>query len=219
MMNLPTLTTIAGVSFTLALSGALMPGPLLTVTVSETARRGARAGPLLITGHAILELFLVVGILNGLGPFLKAAPVIGSIALLGGLILLWMGIDMVRKAGTLSLAGGRTDTARTAGRHPVVLGVAASLANPYWIIWWVTVGLGYLISARKLGLPGIVAFFLGHIAADYGWYTLVALGISRGRAILHDSGYQMMIRVCGLFLVVFGVWFLFTAFQHFGVMA
>ncbi|MCD6151370.1 MAG: LysE family transporter, partial [Deltaproteobacteria bacterium] len=103
MSSIFVLAGIAATSFTLALSGALMPGPLLTVTVAEASRRGAWAGPLVITGHAILELLLVVAVIKGLGPSLKAPPVIGTISLLGGMILLIMGVDMVRKASTLSL--------------------------------------------------------------------------------------------------------------------
>ena len=52
---------LAGVpitSFIVALSGALMPGPLLTLTVGEAARR-VLGGPLIIVGHALLELALV----------------------------------------------------------------------------------------------------------------------------------------------------------------
>jgi len=55
---------LAGVpitSFIVALSGALMPGPLLTLTVGEAARRGFWAGPLIIVGHALLELALAYG--------------------------------------------------------------------------------------------------------------------------------------------------------------
>ena len=63
------LLTIFGSSFVIALSGALMPGPVLTVTVSESARRGAKAGPLMIFGHGILELALVLALLGGLAPF------------------------------------------------------------------------------------------------------------------------------------------------------
>ena len=43
-------------SFVLALSGALVPGPLFTLTVSESLRRGAKAGPLIILGHGLLEI-------------------------------------------------------------------------------------------------------------------------------------------------------------------
>jgi len=212
------LAGIAATSFTLALSGALMPGPLLTVTVAEAARRGVRAGPLVITGHAILELILVVAVIKGLGPILKAPPVIGTISLLGGMILLVMGVDMMRKASTLSLRQEVDPGSQKAFGHPVILGFVGSLANPYWIIWWVTIGLGYLSTAGHFGLPGVLAFFLGHIAADYGWYILIALGVSRGKSIAPDRGYQILIRCCGLFLVGFGCWFLTSAYGYFGKM-
>ncbi|MBN1636251.1 MAG: LysE family transporter, partial [Deltaproteobacteria bacterium] len=61
---------IFGSSFVIALSGAMVPGPLLTVTISESARRGAMTGPLLIVGHGILELLLLIAIMMGLAPFL-----------------------------------------------------------------------------------------------------------------------------------------------------
>ena len=210
------LAGIAGTSFMLALSGALMPGPLLTVTVAEAAQRGVRAGPLIITGHAILEFLLVVAVIKGLGVYLNAPPVIGTISLLGGIILLVMGVDMVRKASTLSLRQEAASDCERTSSHPVVLGVLASLANPYWTIWWVTIGFGYMATAKHFGVPGLVAFFLGHIAADYSWYILVALGIDRGHRVVSEKGYRIMIRGCGVFLVGFGFWFLVAAFHHLG---
>ena len=207
------LAGIAGTSFTLALSGALMPGPLLTVTIAEAALRGARAGPLIITGHAFLELLLVVVIIMGLGPYLNAPPVIGIISLFGGIILLVMGVNMVRRASTLLLWQEAAPDSQRAHGHPVILGVVGSLANPYWTIWWATIGLGYLATAKHFGVPGLVAFFVGHIAADYGWYALVALGIARGKTMVSEIGYRIMIRGCGIFLVCFGCWFLVAAFH------
>ena len=214
MDNFPALAGIAGTSFILALSGALMPGPLFTLTVAEAARRGVRAGPLVITGHGVLELLLVVAVIKGLGPFLKAPSVIGTIALLGGIILLVMGVDMVRKAGSLSLKQDNVQSDKGPAHNPVVLGFICSLANPYWIIWWVTIGLGYLITASHFGWPGLVTFFLGHIAADYAWYIIVALSVSRGRGLMSDKSYRIMIRCCGIFLIGFGSWFFGTAFEH-----
>lgn len=205
------ITTIFAASFTLALSGALMPGPLFTITISESAKLGFKAGPLLIIGHALLELLLVVAVIQGLGAYLKLPSVIGFIALFGGLLLVYLGTDMMRSAGKRSLKNESPVVESRYGRHPIVLGVLGSLSNPYWTIWWATIGLGYLVTAMKFGYVGVAAFFVGHIAADFAWYSLVSLGISRGKTFLKDTGYQHLIRVCGVFLFCFGGWFLISA--------
>ena len=205
------LAAIFGGSFALALSGALMPGPLFTFTVSESAQIGVRAGPLLITGHAALELLLLVALVLGLGPILKGPLVLPGISLIGGGMLVWMGIDMIRSSAEASLSnkGGISQGKR--GPHPIVMGVVASLANPYWTLWWATVGLGYLVMSMGYGAAGVAAFFAGHIAADYGWYVLVAIGISKGKRLLKDRSYRLLIKACGLILMGFGGWFLWSA--------
>lgn len=205
------LAGIFGASFTLALSGALMPGPLFTITISESARHGFKAGPLLMTGHALLELLLVVAVVEGLGAYLKLAPVMGTIALLGGSLLIYFGIDMVRTAGRLSLSSGPREAGPNLARNPILIGALASLSNPYWTLWWATIGLGYLAAVMQLGALGIITFFIGHIAADFAWYCLLSFGISRGKGFLKDWGYRSLIRVCGIFLFFFGGWFLVSA--------
>ncbi len=90
---------LAGVpvtSFIVALSGALMPGPLLTLTVGEAARRGFWAGPLIIVGHALLELALVLLLLAGVGVWLQRPLVLGLVGLLGAVMLAWMGLGLFK---------------------------------------------------------------------------------------------------------------------------
>lgn len=194
-------------SFIIALSGAMMPGPLLTVTIVEAAQSGFWAGPLLVVGHGILELTLVIAIILGLGPWLKSPPIMSLIALAGGGMLFWMGYSMFKGASQLSLNNDLKyqDTKRL---NPICNGLLASLANPYWILWWATIGLGYLVAAMKFALLGIVCFFTGHILADLAWYSLVSLGISQGKQFLPDRSYQTMIRICALILIGFGIYFL-----------
>ncbi|MHB0976208.1 MAG: LysE family translocator, partial [Candidatus Aquicultorales bacterium] len=88
--------TIAIAAFITALSGAMMPGPLLTVTVDQTARRGWTAALILMVGHAVLELAMVVALVYGLGHLLSAPLVNRAIGLVGGVFLLWMGWGIIR---------------------------------------------------------------------------------------------------------------------------
>jgi len=204
------LIAIFSSSFLIALSGALMPGPLLTVTVSESPRRGAITGPLMILGHGILELGLVIALLLGLAPFLKQDGVFVSIALAGGAILVWMAVSMFRSLPKLNL-----DLDATPGkpRNLILSGIIFSLANPYWTIWWASIGLGYIMSSAKLGIPGISAFFAGHILADLIWYSFISYSVSKGKRFLSNTLYRGLIGGCASFLLVFACCFLYSGIQ------
>jgi threonine/homoserine/homoserine lactone efflux protein len=106
------LLTIFFSSFIIALSGAVMPGPLLTTTISESSQRGFIAGPLLIAGHGILELALVMALLLGLAPFLQQTSVFVVTAFAGSAILLWMALGMFRSLPSLRLVWDREEKNR-----------------------------------------------------------------------------------------------------------
>jgi len=197
-------------SFLIALSGALMPGPLLTVTVSESTQRGAVAGPLVILGHGILELALVLALLAGLAPFLKRDEVFIGIALAGGIILFWMAVSMFRSLPALRL--DLTEEEQKP-RNLIIAGIIMSLANPYWIIWWATIGLGYIMHSVKFGIVGIIAFFVGHILADLAWYALISFSVAKGRSFFTDTIYRRLIAGCACFLVLFAGYFFYSGIE------
>ena len=205
-----TFATIFGSSFMIALSGAIMPGPVLTVTVSESARRGAIAGPLMILGHGILELILVVALLAGLAPFFTKEIVFITISLAGGTILLWMSFSMFRELPRLRFTVERTESR---SRNLVLAGILLSLANPYWTIWWATIGIGYILYSIKFGIAGILCFFAGHILADLAWYSLISIGIARGRNFFTDGFYQKLIGGCAFFLALFSLYFFYSGLE------
>lgn len=198
------LTTIFATSFILALSGALMPGPLLTVTISESPRRGLVTGPLLILGHGLLELTLVAALITGLAPMLKQPSVFVVTALLGAFVLGWMAWGMFRALPSMTLHIGQKETTN---RNLVAAGILLSMANPYWTIWWVTIGLGYITHSFTVGAWGIVSFFSGHILADLAWYSSVSAAIWKGRNFISDRIYRWMVGVCAAFLMVFAGFF------------
>jgi threonine/homoserine/homoserine lactone efflux protein len=186
-----------------------MPGPLLTATISESSRRGFITGPLMIAGHAILELALVAALLLGLAPFFQLPGVFVAAALIGSAILFWMAYGMLRSLPSLRLSW---EEDRKTGSHPMLNGILMSVANPYWIIWWATIGLGYILYSRQFGFWGIVFFFAGHILADLVWYSLVAAAVAGGRHFLTDRLYRTLIAVCAVFLIVFAGYFAYAGF-------
>jgi len=203
-MDLWILAGVPVTSFVVALSGALMPGPLLTITVGEATRRGFWAGPLIILGHGLLELALVLLLLAGVGSWLNRPLILGSVGVLGGGMLAWMGLGLLRASRTGRLI---FESAKTSGIHPVWTGILMSLANPYWLIWWLTIGLGYVLFASKYGLPGVLLFFGGHILADLAWYSLVSATVAWGRSFFTDGLYRGFLAGCGCFLFLFSCYF------------
>lgn len=198
------LLLIAGGSFVLGLSGACMPGPLLTVTISETLRRGPWAGPLLVLGHGLLEGLLVLLVLFGFADWLQRPDVFALLALVGGAMLFWMGGGMLRGLPRLSLRLAPTEQARI---NPVAAGALVSLANPYFILWWATIGLGYMVVAYEAGAAGVAVFFLFHLLSDLAWYAFVSGSVSLGRNLISDRVYRWLVGCCALFLVGFGAYF------------
>ncbi len=243
------LLAIFGTSFVVSLSGALMPGPLFTLTVRETLRRGFWVGPVISAGHAIIELALVIGLAVGLKGFLEdEGPVTAAIALAGGAFLLWMGYGMLRSAPSQSLSLGRESLAtEPAGGNPgpapavrrgygarvlaaaagndqtpasprvgamaLVLapaGALVSVSNPYWVIWWASVGAAYMSQSLEHGAAGVASFFTAHVLSDFAWLTLVAFVLATGRRIMSGAVYRGILGVCGLFLLVLGAYFIYS---------
>ena len=87
-----------------------------------------------------------------------------------------------------------------------------SLANPYWVIWWAEIGLGYVTYSIQFGLPGLISFFAGHLSADIAWYTLVSFSIAKGKKLLTDSAYRILTGVCATAIAGFAFWFAYSGF-------
>ena len=202
-------------SFIVGLSGALMPGPLLAVTIRHASSRGASAAPLLVFGHAILEAALVCLLLFGMTEWIRGDGAVVAIALLGSAMLLRMAAGMAREVRTLrfgpSAAGAPAAPAERGKRpgwlRPLIDGIVTSASNPYWSLWWATIGLGYLLLSRSQGWGGIIAFFSGHILSDAAWYVFVGTAVSAGRGRFTDRMYRGIVGACAVFLLFFAITF------------
>jgi threonine/homoserine/homoserine lactone efflux protein len=203
------LLVLAGSWWLVGLTGAMMPGPVTTLIVSETARRGFIAGPLITLGHVLLELAMVVALFFGLGDLLKQNSIAGAIGVIGGIFLLWMGLDIATSAwrGKLSLDMRQPNQDNKASTNPIIAGILTSVSNPYWILWWATAGAMYLASFRAFGLVGIVAFYIGHTLADWVWTTALAFAVASSRRIMTDQIYRGILMICGLFLIALSIYF------------
>ncbi|MBI5118948.1 LysE family transporter [Candidatus Poribacteria bacterium] len=194
-------------SLVIGFSGAVMPGPLSTLTLKESLGRGRWAALRLSSGHSFCELLMVCALALGLSRFLEGDPVVGAVGLIGGAILIWMGAGALRQKRPESNAA---DGSGPIGRENNLLlgGAAVTVANPYWFVWWLTVGLKLTLDAARVGVAGVVAFYFGHILADFLWLGSVGFLVGWRRDLFSGAIYQRIIQACGLFLVVFGLLFI-----------
>ena len=201
------------ISLGVGLSGALMPGPLLTVTISESYRRGFLAAPLLVAGHAALEGTLIVLLVLGLDRVVGNDTFFGVVGVAGGAFLFWMGLEMVldMRSGRLRLDLQDHDNRRIG---PFAAGLTTSLSNPYWFLWWATFGLSWLLRSLDRGVAGVLSFYVGHTLSDLLWYFLVAFLVVTGKRFLSDRAYNWIILACGAFLIVLGSRFMGDGLYH-----
>lgn len=206
----PQLAVLFGSAFVVALSGAMMPGPVLFATVRWGVRHGRWVGPAIVAGHAAVEVPLMLAIIFGLGEVLARPSFVGVVGLLGGAALLGMGVLMLAATPTIELPGPPDPAAgppAPAAWHIVAAGALTSLANPYFPLWWGTVGMNFLVHARPLGASGYVVFYVGHLLADLAWYGAVSESVHHGRRLLSDRSYRWLVGACGVLLIGFALFF------------
>ncbi len=204
------LTLFILTSFGVGLSGALVPGPMLTVTVSDSVKKGFLTGPLVVLGHFIVEIILIIFILAGFSWLVGSEEVAIVIGTLGGIMLIYMGYNTYKS--TVSLQD-ISDTDESSSRYGSVLkGILTSVSNPYFFIWWATIGLAFLFKGVEIaGLVGLIGFIIGHWSADLGWFSTVSFFSSKGSSIMSEKQYKLIMKICGLFLILLGAYFLITA--------
>ena len=204
-------------SMLVAFSGAMAPGPMLTLVISSVAEKGFWTSFFIVVGHSLLELLVVISFFLGVLKYLENPLIVKIIAILGGVFLLYLGIDIIisifRKKYVIdfkSIVKKRTIT----GRSTVIVilkGVLISLMNPYWYIWWITIGAAFIIKSVEFNIPGISSFYLGHISADFIWYLFIGFLINTGRKFFNQKIYNGILAACSIFLFYLGIRFIIEA--------
>jgi len=195
-------------------SGALVPGPMLTLTITSVAQKGFWASFYISLGHSILELLLVLSFFLGILKYLDNQLLMKIIGILGGLFLLYLGGDLIysvfRKKITIDLSRpkGKTAPGKYYSANFMLKGAVVSLINPYWYIWWVSIGAAFMIKSVKLNIAGVSSFFFGHISADFIWFMFIGFLVNSGKRFLNQKVYRTILFLCASFLVYLGIKFI-----------
>lgn len=159
-------------------------------------------GPKVVIGHALVELIIFILIIGGLSVAMVGHS--SLIAVVGGIALIIFGILTLLSSRKATMT--RSEDEMIA--NPYLAGILTSIANPYFWVWWLSVGSAMVLEGLRSGILLASIFLVGHWSADFGWYTLVSASLDRGRSILSEANYQKVLALCGVFLILFGAYYL-----------
>ncbi len=205
MITLEFLATVVLVSA----SGVLSPGPLFLASTFRATKHGTTAGVECAIGHTLIEFPLVVGLAIGLQTILLQSA--DYIALIGGtMLLVFAALQLNQARGKLELDHSKT-TGAWAERNGIVVGFAFTALNPFFILWWATVGASLTVEALALGaFAGGMAMFAAHIWMDYAWLGGTATLVARGMFIF-GKWYRIILVAFNIAMIYFGVSFVLSA--------
>jgi threonine/homoserine/homoserine lactone efflux protein len=204
--NSPRLLRTFGLAWLIAFTGAVTPGPLLALVIGQVLAQGFAAVLLIMLGHALIEALFIGGFALGLTQKLQQPRLRGALALVGGLALAWMGLDILLHARQATLAGNSAEA--MAWPWLILAGVGVSLSNPYFTGWWATVGASQIATFELRRGGDYVVFWVGHEMGDIVWYAFVAALLALGRNLLSDGVYQGLLLACGAVICLLAALFL-----------
>lgn len=191
-------------------SGALAPGPLFFETVSQGTKHGAKTGLVFSIAHTVVEFSLIMLFALGLITIANEPIVKIVIGAVGGTVLILFGAFQIRNSFITNLDDVKN--LKSSNKHLFLIGIVFTGLNPYFILWWLTVG-GQLIiiSLEFAALLGVVFMFLCHVWMDYVWLTGVAYFAKKGTNFVDLKWYKPMMIIFGAVLIYFGLTFILGA--------
>jgi threonine/homoserine/homoserine lactone efflux protein len=191
--------------FIISITGALQPGPV-TATAITMGMRNRWAGTLMAIGHGIIEFPLMVVIVLGVGRYFEMPKVQIALGLAGGVFLILMGLQSL-----LSLKSEADVESKSLGSRPVLAGIVLSAGNPYFLLWWATIGLALATQANKWGVWAFALFALTHWSVDLIWLQILSWASFKGSTLLGQRGLRVVLIFCSTALFGFGLFFIYRA--------
>jgi threonine/homoserine/homoserine lactone efflux protein len=194
----------------LTASGALAPGPLFFATISHGANHGAKTGIIFSIAHTVVEFSLIMLLALGLLSVASEPIVKIIIGLIGGIVLIAFGVFQIRKY--IFLKPDEQTKPKSSYTHLFIMGLAFTGLNPYFILWWLTVGAQLILMALSFAaILGVVLMFISHVWMDYVWLTSVSYFARKGTNIMSLKWYKPLMIIFGVILIYFGLTFIYGA--------
>ena len=194
-----------------SVSGVFSPGPLLFANLALSKYGGFWSGIKVAVGHTIVELPVII--LLSL-PFVVISSVnmtfglIKIVSFIAGIFLIVFGIlYVVRIIPTRNNPNSAINSTRI--ENPYLAGIMFTGLNPFFIVWWTTIGVKLISdSISLLGQPAGIAFlFFVHIWMDYAWLGLSSYLASKGFNIIRTEYHKYITLLLTVPLFYYGITF------------
>ncbi len=193
----------------LGFAAGISPGPMLGLVINLALRRGWKAGNIVALAPLLSDAPIIIVIVFVLGHL--PTIVIDIVSLLGGMFVVYLGIETVRSVRTEVAIDTRVHSGRI-----LLPAVATNLMNPHPYLFWATVGGTLLLQSFATG--GIVAssaFVIGMYALLVGTKLGIAFAVSHSQSWLKGRFYHALLIGSGLLLVGLGLLLIWEGIQHF----
>ena len=199
---LPILLSIVVISF----SGVMMPGPMFAVTLTKSYK-SPWAGTQISLGHAVIEVPLILLIYFGFAQFFQNNIVQLILSVVGSGMIIWMGISMFRARVEVVQKG------KDLRYSAFTAGIITSGFNPFFLLWWATIGSMLIMRILTFGAIGLAVFIVVHWLCDLIWLSFVSVTVYKTHALWGQKWQERLFIACSLLLIGFGIWFLISGIQ------
>jgi threonine/homoserine/homoserine lactone efflux protein len=150
-------------------------------------------------GHGIVEIPIIALVYFGFASYLDIPVVKMATGLAGGALLVVMGL--------LIFFTFRKPVEGAAGMpyNPLVTGIVMTGGNPYFFLWWATIGVALISGAVVFGIIGLVLFTVVHLVCDITWDQIVSMTVFRTRHLWTPKIQKIVFGICAAVLIGFGL--------------
>ena len=89
--------------------------------------------------------------------------------------------------------------------NPLLMGILLTGLNPYFLLWWLSVGMPLIRMSMGMGLQVLLIMYVAHVWMDYFWLALMSLAGEGSVRILRSRGYGALLVALGIVLILFGL--------------
>jgi len=193
----------------ISVSGVLSPGPLTASAIAMGAKRRAKGGFLIAFGHMLFEfpyVIIIASLYSTIEFLLKNVIVSYALAFAISFFILFFSYMTVKEGVSIIRSESiRIERDEKYMFNPILVGVALTGLNPYFLLWWLSVGLPLIRVSADMDFPFLLLMYVAHIWMDYFWLSLMGLAGEGSVKILKSKGYGLLLVILGAVLILFAI--------------